>query len=63
MKSGAHRGQKKDPPPPRTGIVGICELPSIGSWELNSGSPLEQHALITEEPLSPQPPVYILSCG
>lgn len=46
---------------PEAGIAGACELPNVGAWELLSGPPPEQQALLTTEPPS-QPTLFLLRC-
>lgn len=46
---------------PEAGIAGACELPDVGAWELDSGPPQEQQALLTTEPFA-RPTLFLLRC-
>lgn len=46
---------------PEAGIAGACELPYVGAWELDSGPPQEQQAVLTTES-SAQPTLFLLRC-
>ena len=48
--TGAYRGQSVSYRLPAAGILGGCELPDMGGWEMNLGPLQEQQVLLTTEP-------------
>lgn len=50
MRTGAYRDQSVSYRLPAARILGGCEVPDTGGWEMNLGPLQEQQMLLTTEP-------------